>query len=148
MSALDDVLGGNIHWRNVKSGTSGVSWLADTVRRYKIKVKHTELQLHSCLSMSLNSRIQCNEMNRLQSTAVTFTPLDSQSNDTLPFDGQQPDTNTPDGSDPSHVVSEVSVHVAYHKPELTHSKTDTDCTFCASLGRVLDCCKAQTNPRP
>ncbi|KAG9191136.1 hypothetical protein G6011_09224 [Alternaria panax] len=99
--------------------------------------------------MSRNSRSQGNEMvHRLQATAASFTPLGSQSNDTLPLGGQQHDAPIPDGSESSPIVFQVSVYVAHPNPELTNSKTDVDCTICLALGRLLDCCQTRTNSRP
>jgi len=85
--------------------------------------------------------------NPSQATAAIRTTFNSQSNTTTSLDDEQRDTIKPDDRYPTTAVSQVSPCASQSSSELTDIKTDTDCAFCTSIGRILNCCQTRMNPR-
>jgi len=83
----------------------------------------------------------------LQATVARLEPFNSQPIATPSLDDEQHDTVNPDDRYPTTAVSQVSPYASQSSSKLTDIKTDTDCAFCTSIGRILNCCQDRMNPR-
>ncbi|KAI4628401.1 hypothetical protein J4E83_002951 [Alternaria metachromatica] len=83
----------------------------------------------------------------LQATVARLEPFSFQPIATSSLDDEQHDTVKPDDHYPTTADSQVSPYASQSSSELTDIKTDTDCAFCTSIGRILNCCQARMNPR-
>ncbi|KAI4617650.1 uncharacterized protein J4E87_008286 [Alternaria ethzedia] len=82
-----------------------------------------------------------------QGTVARLERFSSQPIATPSLNDEQHDTVKPDDHYPTTAISQVSPYASQSSSELTDIKTDTDCAFCTSIGRILNCCQDRMNPR-